>query len=238
MQLAPPSFDSRRGFTLIELLVVIAIIGILAGMVLAIMPRVRESAARATCTGNLRQLGVLTINYATENRGLLPRSREGGFFSFANNILPDVKFSNLANHPMGKLFRCPADKSGGAATYSITAGYATDNIGVYLRSTDPDIPHVEGRFPLHAWPRPGQTFLLVEAPNSLRTYIVRGDGSIVTPQQQFATGGTGLHGGKGAPYLYLDGHVAFMSTPLVLGKAWPSTRLEPWEKWNSGYMAQ
>jgi prepilin-type N-terminal cleavage/methylation domain-containing protein len=59
-------FKAGSGFTLIELLVVIAIIAILAAILFPVFARARESARRATCLSNLKQLGTAFQMYAQD----------------------------------------------------------------------------------------------------------------------------------------------------------------------------
>lgn len=68
----------KGGFTLIELLVVIAIIAILAGMLLPALASAKDSAKRAACTNNQRQLYLGWWTYAQEHDGRLARNETGG----------------------------------------------------------------------------------------------------------------------------------------------------------------
>lgn len=76
------------GFTLVELLVVIAIIGVLIGLLLPAVQKVREAAARSSCSNNLKQLALAVHNHETAN-SFLPTS-----FSA---LLPYIEQQNLHN---------------------------------------------------------------------------------------------------------------------------------------------
>lgn len=67
---------SRRAFTLIELLVVVAIISILAAVLFPVFARAREKARQATCSSNLRQIGLAFALYAQDHDDVLPDRRD------------------------------------------------------------------------------------------------------------------------------------------------------------------
>ncbi len=121
-------FRPRAGFTLVELLTVIAVIGVLAAILIPVVGRVRESARKANCISNLRQLGLATLLSADERNRFFPTEfTQSGtptnwiiqmvLSGYAPDIVPIVRnVDTVWICPSARLARVPAEETN-ANTY-------------------------------------------------------------------------------------------------------------------------
>jgi prepilin-type N-terminal cleavage/methylation domain-containing protein len=129
-----------KGFTLIELLVVIAIIAILIGLLLPAVQKVRQAAARAQCSNNLKQLGLAVHNCNDTYQKLPPvvgrfPSGTGTRNTLHFWLLPFLEQDNLykaAN--TGATYDAETYMS---PVYKFTAG--TQVVKTYLCPSDPSV---------------------------------------------------------------------------------------------------
>jgi prepilin-type N-terminal cleavage/methylation domain-containing protein/prepilin-type processing-associated H-X9-DG protein len=92
----------KRGFTLVELLVVIAIIGVLVALLLPAVQSARESARRAQCSNNLKQIGLAMTQYADTYKGAFPVAEYSwGWGTWLVGLMPYIEQKSLFDQYKG-----------------------------------------------------------------------------------------------------------------------------------------
>ena len=145
----------RNAFTLIELLVVIAIIAILAAILFPVFSQARAKARQATCTSNLKQIGLAFLMYASDYDGKFPtpggqrlinpatglcefpqngwvQSAGTGLGQDVGGIFPYVKMRS--NNPSSNLWSCPHAIPGQGNVFSPRQNYVMND---YVRAAHP-----------------------------------------------------------------------------------------------------
>jgi len=228
-----------RAFTLIELLVVIAIISILAAILFPVFARARESARRASCLSNLRQIGLGMMQYTQDYDEHYPTAFPGkhdGNTQWAKAGMPGMRFSveTLNNHSVTwmdvifpyvksvEVFICPSvgdtrELSGhqqNAATYAYNGGingYDNDRYGRPLNNSVGNT--------LASVQRPAEVALVWDYTyrynhqSNAKSWTTAATGNSANVPVQFATPHF-----EGANFTFADGHVKWLKNTAAIGK--------------------
>lgn len=111
----------QRAFTLVEMLVVLGLLVTLSGLIFPAVETALDSARRARCQHNLRQITVALLSHATDHDGFLPVAapqelggRQGKASSFPAQMfgggLPAEDRPLNAYVPSPDVFRSPCDR--------------------------------------------------------------------------------------------------------------------------------
>ena len=183
-----PKFS--KGFTLIELLVVIAIIGILAGILLPVLSRARESARKTQCMSNVKQIGMGLIMYANENSEAFPSDSAYSAGSPAMrglNLLFDTYVSDK------RVFNCPSDTTVTNANQDTSMGTAASSTTEAFDSNECSYGYDRA----HSQADDADVALAADRPPSDTTLS------------------SDNHNARGQNVVYVDGHVEFVNSPLA-----------------------
>jgi prepilin-type N-terminal cleavage/methylation domain-containing protein/prepilin-type processing-associated H-X9-DG protein len=147
LEVSEDTDDERAGYTLIEILVALVIISILVGLLLPAIQCVRESARRASCQSNLRNLTIAMRDMQKKYFKPPPANMAGGWsVGILMCIEQKALASELNKNPSLKpgemsplasqrptIMACPGGQNGDSTTAKVpVANYALNRISLCI----------------------------------------------------------------------------------------------------------
>jgi len=232
---------TRSAFTLIELLIVIAIIAILAAILFPVFGRARENARRSSCQSNLKQIGLVMLQYTQDYDETYPMRVSGGNdHGWVQIVYPYVKSDQI--------FQCPSESKAGVA------GVALMNQNAYWGTGDGDnqTDYFYNKRMGSVWNGSANVGINIATVPNVALTIMSGDHKPANQQNSIlpeyysgsengedcagiiGNGTSSLPCGRaaldqtaarrhleGANYLFADGHVKFQKPTQIYGNATP-----------------
>lgn len=217
----------ETSFTIIELLVVVSVIAILFSLLLPALKTAKEYGRITQCLANLKQMGIITFNYAEEQNGYIyPAVYNNNMWSqilLISGAFDGVpvypKYDSIPAYCRPKIMACPT-------RYQTLPGFAIHEnmklhygVNLYLAGYKnatlgySNIPKLSGIS------MPSNRFVLTETNGYSYTYATTYGSNLFLDYRH--NGGINL--------LFVDGHVAFRKQMLpVYNSAATPKRPYPW----------